>query len=140
MGNVSITSDGPDTPERIFGRRLRRERVKRGWRQEDLAVWAAGHGAVMHSSAIAKIEAGTRMVRLDHAVALAAALGVPLSRLLSDDDVSAKALRLEQVRAAQDAAMAESDAALERAVNLWRERRDLMRDLASEGALGEEES
>jgi transcriptional regulator with XRE-family HTH domain len=124
-----------ESPERIFGRRVRRERMRRGWRQEDLAAAVADGGISLHPSAYAKIEGGTRTVTLNEAVAITVALDLPVSWMLSGDDTADLEEQLERADAELKAAMAESDEALQRAVNMWLERRRLIRDLASEGQM-----
>jgi transcriptional regulator with XRE-family HTH domain len=123
-----------ESPERIFGRRVRRERMRRGWRQEDLAATVAESGISLHPSAYAKIEGGTRTVTLNEAVAITIALELPVSWMLSDDTADLEE-QLERADAELKAAMTESDEALQRAVNMWLERRRLIRDLASEGQM-----
>jgi transcriptional regulator with XRE-family HTH domain len=128
------SGEAEENPERIFGRRVRRERMRRGWRQEDLAAAVAESGISLHPSAYAKIEGGTRTVTLNEAVAITVALDLPVSWMLSDD-VADLEEQLERADAELKAAMADSDEALQRAVNLWLERRRLIRDLASEGQM-----
>ena len=123
-----------ESPERIFGRRVRRERLRREWRQEDLAAAVAERGISLHPSAYAKIEGGTRTVTLNEAVAITAALNLPVSWMLSGDGADLEE-QLERADAELKAAMAESDETLQRAANLWLERRRLIRDLASEGQM-----
>jgi transcriptional regulator with XRE-family HTH domain len=121
--------------ERIFGRRMKRERIRRGWRQEDLAAAVAECGVTLHLSTYAKIEGGSRTITLNEAMVIAGALAVPLHRMLSDDDVSELARRVDELRGDLDKAMAESDDALTRAVDIWKERRSLIRDLVSDGEM-----
>jgi transcriptional regulator with XRE-family HTH domain len=73
---ASVANAG-DYPERVFGRRMRQERLLRGWRQEDLAARVG-----LIPSAISKAEAGRRLIRLDEAVAIADAFGLPLGAML----------------------------------------------------------
>ena len=62
----------------FFARRLRARREQLGWSQAELAKALSGSGLTLHGSAIAKIEAGDRAVRIDEAVAIASALDVDL--------------------------------------------------------------
>jgi len=103
-----VANAGSD-PERVFGRRMKQERLLRGWRQEDLA------GRVgLIPSAISKAEAGRRLIRLNEAAAIAAALGVPLAALLTD--ASEREARIAEMRAEAVRLSDESDEALRRAV------------------------
>lgn len=54
--------------ERYFAKRLRTERDRRGWTQAELAERL---GVGMHWTTIAKIEKGTRSVRIDEAALIA---------------------------------------------------------------------
>lgn len=82
--------------EQIFAARLRRERLRRGWRQEDLARELERHGVTLHPSAIAKIERAPepdrgitpRAVRLAEAVVIARVFGMTVEAMLRDDDLS----------------------------------------------------
>lgn len=101
-------------PERIFGRRMKEERERRGWKQADLADRLTKAGVPVIASAISKSEAGHRLVRLSEAVAIAAALGLPLSALLTD--TSGREDRIAELRAEAARLSEESDDALRRAV------------------------
>jgi transcriptional regulator with XRE-family HTH domain len=72
------------TIQEIFTKRLIAERERRGWSQAELSrrVTALGHN--LKKDAMSKIERGGREVTLKDAVALAAALNVPLPALLFD--------------------------------------------------------
>jgi transcriptional regulator with XRE-family HTH domain len=131
FADVENAQDAQDA-ERRFGVRVRQERLRRGWRQEDLAIRVAGEGVSLHFTAFTKIEAGQKRVRLTEAVAIAAALGVPLTYLLTTGDPSETARELEQVRAEFREASAESDDALARAAALWNRAQELTAVLASE--------
>jgi transcriptional regulator with XRE-family HTH domain len=98
----------------VFGRRVREERVRRGWRLADLAAAVAGHGVTLHLTAYAKTETGEREPRIGEAMAIAAALEIPLGALLIDS--SALEAEVERLRKASVAAGEESDNALRRAV------------------------
>jgi transcriptional regulator with XRE-family HTH domain len=70
------------TISQIFARRIREEREQRGWSQAELSRRVTALGHPLDKDAMSKIERGERKVSLDDAVALAAALGVPLPALL----------------------------------------------------------
>lgn len=101
----SLPAD-PVAAERIFARRLKRERLRRGWRQEDLAAELANLGLELHPSAIAKIEREPdpgkkiepRMIRLNEAVIVAKVFGLSLEEMLSDRDVADPVRELERLR------------------------------------------
>lgn len=62
---------------------MRRLREQRGWSQSAVATkLAAFHGIELHFSAIAKMEAANRLVRLNEAVALAEIFEVQLADML----------------------------------------------------------
>lgn len=94
------------TPERIFARRMKRERTRRKWRQEDLARQLSTLGLDLHPSAIAKMEREPdpdksiepRSIRLDEAAVIARAFSLGVDDMLSDNDIGAlevEAARLE---------------------------------------------
>lgn len=85
------------TPEARFARRLREERRAARMTQADLAARVSElRGSALDSSAITRLERAERSVRLDDAVYLAEALGVPLASLLSDGEEHDR--RLAQLR------------------------------------------
>lgn len=66
-----------------FGNRVRDEREHRGWSQADMAQMLLGKGIhPMHPTTIAKIEAGTRSVRINEAVGIAELFDVSLDTLV----------------------------------------------------------
>lgn len=67
--------------ESSFGARVRLLRMKQGWSQEHLARSLTEAGIAIHQTQIAKIEAGTRAVKLVEAVILARLLNVSLDAL-----------------------------------------------------------
>jgi transcriptional regulator with XRE-family HTH domain len=85
MGRKERTED-------YFRKRLRSERQLRNWSQSDMAQLLSDNGTAMHSTTIAKIEAGDRTVRIDEATAIADLFGVSLDALLGrkgmEDDQS----------------------------------------------------
>lgn len=85
---------GPSA-ERNFARRMKRERLRRDLRQEDLADRLVRLGVELHPSAMAKIEREPapdkniepRMIRLNEAVAIARVFGLSVDDMLAEDDV-----------------------------------------------------
>lgn len=66
-------------PHRVrFGAQVRRLRVEHGWSQEDLAERSG-----LHRNYVGGVERAERNIGLDNIVALANALGVPPSQLLT---------------------------------------------------------
>jgi transcriptional regulator with XRE-family HTH domain len=66
-----------------FGKRLKAERERRGWTQPQMANLLSEKGvAPMHATTIAKIEAGSRSVRINEAVGIADLFEVSLDSLL----------------------------------------------------------
>jgi transcriptional regulator with XRE-family HTH domain len=83
-GNALINAVGS---ERWLARRIRHERVARGWSQAGLSELMAASGHPLHQSAISKIEAppageGPRMVTIDEAIGFSKVFGIPLGELL----------------------------------------------------------
>jgi transcriptional regulator with XRE-family HTH domain len=76
MGNRKWTDD-------YFRKRIKTERERRGWTQAQMAA-ALDSKAVgsMHWTTIAKIEKGTRSVRIDEAAAIADLFGISVDALL----------------------------------------------------------
>jgi transcriptional regulator with XRE-family HTH domain len=74
--------------EEIFVKRMRELRQGRGWTQATLRDWMRVEGVDLHRSAVAAIEIGKRHVRLEEAHAIAKALNVPLSDLMTLPDCS----------------------------------------------------
>jgi transcriptional regulator with XRE-family HTH domain len=109
-----------------FRRRLKEERERRGWRQQDLAEKLAARKVYIHETAIAKIEKGTRYVRIDEAAAFADLFGI------STDAMLGRLVRLEirQARAlmlAADTAVRSSSALVDVALAV----RDRIDDLSA---------
>lgn len=66
-----------------FGERLKAERERRRWTQPQMADLLSDRGiAPMHATTIAKIEAGSRSVRINEAVGIADLFDVSLDSLL----------------------------------------------------------
>lgn len=87
MGNDAVT------PGAVFGRRMRQERERLGWRLRDLAGAVTELGIQLHPSAYAKMETGLREPDLTEAVTIAAALGQPLTAMLAAEagEIAARA-------------------------------------------------
>jgi transcriptional regulator with XRE-family HTH domain len=65
-----------------FRQRLRDERERRGWSQQKVADLLAAHGVYVHPTAVTKVEAGSRGIRLDMLWAFADIYGVSVDALL----------------------------------------------------------
>jgi transcriptional regulator with XRE-family HTH domain len=63
--------------ETSFGEKVRQWRRARNWSQEDLAERLRQHGFEMHQTTVAKIERGTRPLRVSEAAAIATIFRVP---------------------------------------------------------------
>lgn len=95
-----------------FRKRLKAERAAKGWSQADLAKMLSDKGIPVHSTTIAKIEAGDREVRIDEAAAMADLFGTSVDALLGrispglDSDIahSVNVLQETAQRAARDLA------------------------------------
>jgi transcriptional regulator with XRE-family HTH domain len=74
-------------------------REERGWTQPHLAQLLGERGLKTHATTVAKIEAGTRSVRINEAVALADLLDVSLDSLLGRRRFTADEWLTEDLRA-----------------------------------------
>src|SRR6476661_7860338 len=63
--------------EKNFGEKVRQWRRERNWSQEDVADKLRMQGFDMHQTTVAKIERGTRPLRVAEAAAIAAVFRVP---------------------------------------------------------------
>lgn len=73
--------------ERSIGRVIRAHRERRGWTQRDLATRMLDDGfSVMTQSTVAKVEVGTRPLRLAEFVGFAHALGMPWQAMLAQQE------------------------------------------------------
>ena len=73
-------------PGDTFAKCMRCERERQGLSQAEVARRMAGVlRAAVDPSTVVRIEQQTRAIRLDEAVAISWALGVPITALLSDD-------------------------------------------------------
>jgi len=95
---MRMTHDQLDYPaghtdvERLVGLRVRELRAARGWSQEALGRRMTSLGYPMHQTTVAKLEAGTRPLRVSELVALADILGVKPRGLLSPAPIDKSAL------------------------------------------------
>jgi transcriptional regulator with XRE-family HTH domain len=113
----------------VFGRRVREERQRKGWRLEDLAAAVSKQGVRRHLTAYSKLEGGEREPRLAEALAIAAALELPLGALVIDD--GGTEAEAERLRAASEAASRESSEALRRSIMLGNEAQRLIASAAT---------
>lgn len=65
-----------------FRKRCKLERERRGWSQADMSKLLAEKKIGISTTAVAKLEAGTREVKIDEAAAIADTFGVSLDSLL----------------------------------------------------------
>jgi transcriptional regulator with XRE-family HTH domain len=79
--SASNNKAGKGTARALFAQNLRTARKQSGLTQEKLAELAD-----MHPTYIADVERGDRNVALDNAEALAAAVGLPLWKMLEPSD------------------------------------------------------
>jgi transcriptional regulator with XRE-family HTH domain len=88
-----------------FGKRVKAERVLRGWSQAQMADLLKAHGIPMiHPTTIAKIESGARPTRIDEATGIADVFGISLDALLGRggmEDESSHSMTLLGDEAAQ---------------------------------------
>lgn len=84
-------------PADLFARRLRHERERLGISQAELARRVAELlDTNVDPSAITRIEHQVRAVRLDEAVAVSRALGLPLAEMISEDATAEKDAQLRR--------------------------------------------
>lgn len=72
-----------EDPEKVAGQHLKLLRRAHGWSQREVAERMRPHGYTWHQTVVAKIETGTRPLRLNEALDLAALFGVSLATLLA---------------------------------------------------------
>jgi len=70
-----------DHHEKILGQKVRQLRTERGWSQEQLAEKLNGLGWAVHQTTIAKLEAGSRPIRIAEADTLAVAFRLPIEAM-----------------------------------------------------------
>ncbi|MFF2060093.1 helix-turn-helix transcriptional regulator [Rhodococcus qingshengii] len=78
----------PSRVEDQFRKRIKLERTVRRWSQDDLAKRLVARGVAAHPTTIAKIEAGTRTIKLDEAVEIAALFDISLDELSGRGDIA----------------------------------------------------
>lgn len=71
-----------------FRKRIKLERTVRRWSQDDLAKRLVSRGVSAHPTTIAKIEAGSRAIKLEEAVEIAALFGISLDELSGHGDIT----------------------------------------------------
>lgn len=68
--------------ERRLGERIKADRIRRGWTQEECTQQLAKLGVNMHFTALARIEKAQRRIQLNEAAAILSALDIPLSEIV----------------------------------------------------------
>jgi transcriptional regulator with XRE-family HTH domain len=81
-GNEIVASTGG---EKWLRERIVTERKSLKWSQQDLAEALDKVGVPLHQTAISKIEAGTRAVRIDEAIGLAKVFDIPFGEMFLPD-------------------------------------------------------
>lgn len=127
--------------EQAFGDRVRQWRKARSWSQEDLAEKLNDFGFEMHQTTVAKIERGTRPLRVAEAVALAQIFGVPALSVFYGPGPEDEAMSVESMRElieTYEKALNESEERLEEAaktVAYWVRQRTAAVDAINAAAL-----
>lgn len=82
----------PRRVAKLLGERVRAERTRRGWTQDDLARRMSEQGFQMHQTTVGKLETAARPTPVEEVAALAILLDLSVSELLeaSPDDASLK--------------------------------------------------
>lgn len=94
-----------ETAEQRMGAWVKWARLQRGWSQRTLANHLHDKGVKFDQSAVARIENGSRAIRVDEADALARVFGVSVSEMLQPTKLPQEALRLlGEARSHQQAA------------------------------------
>lgn len=127
----------------VFVARMRRERERRGWSQATLAAEAAKRGANLHPTAVTKLEWAlqdtrrARTLRLNEALAIAAAFDLTPEQMLSDDDLIHGGGRLAEMHSDLQTLIAEQQAAHQSALaieeTITAKRAEIARALGVEG-------
>lgn len=129
--------------ERSIGRVIRAHRERRGWTQRDLATRMLDDGfSVMTQSTVAKVEVGTRPLRLAEFVGFAHALGMPWQAMLAQqeqllderDPLADLERRVGAAQALEDDALEQLREGVESMTALYAERRAERTALAREYA------
>lgn len=111
-----VTPTSQEAPSDVFARRLRTERERQRMTQAQLARGMADFlGTPIYTTVVTRIETGDRIVRLDHAVAAAATLQIPLQALISAEDATPAQDQIE-----------EAERELATAQQNWLEQRDVV--------------
>lgn len=120
MGNQKWSDDQ-------FGSRVRRGREDRRWSQAEMAKMLCDNGIEpMHATTIAKIEGGTRSVRINEALGIADLFGVSLDVLMGRNNEPADTDHLAfSLRLLRDTARASSDRSLDEAREIRQHLRDV---------------
>lgn len=96
--------------DKEFGKKLKAEREHREWTQPELAANLRNSGIqTMHPTTIAKIEAGTRSVRINEAIAFADAFDVSIDALLGRQEPDDSTLTYAMENASSFATRAERE-------------------------------
>lgn len=117
------------TPEANVGKRTRRHREQRGWSQEELGRRLGNYGFAMHQTTVAKLENGSRPIRLNEVQALADIFGVSPGDLFEEDtsvqnehEVAVAAREVQRASAALAEAARAMDAAASASIRAGVER------------------
>jgi transcriptional regulator with XRE-family HTH domain len=78
INNLALARQRHESWEKRFGEVVRGWRQDRNWSQDDVAEKLRHHGFEMHQTTVAKIERGTRPLRVAEAAAIAAVFGMPI--------------------------------------------------------------
>lgn len=78
INNLALTRQRHESWEKRFGEVVRGWRQDRNWSQEDVAEKLRHQGFEMHQTTVAKIERGTRPLRVAEATALAEVFDMPI--------------------------------------------------------------
>ncbi len=96
--------------DKEFGKKLKAEREHLGWTQPELAEHLRNTGIqTMHPTTIAKIEAGSRSVRINEAIAFADAFDVSIDALLGRQEPDDTTLTYAMENASSYATRAERE-------------------------------
>jgi transcriptional regulator with XRE-family HTH domain len=116
----------PKWIEDYFRNQLRDQREQKHWKQEDLADKLSAKGIPMHWTTVAKIEKGSRSVRIDEAAAIADLFGISVDAMLGRR-ARPRADQGHALTVAADTAIRSSDAL----INVMSAVRDRINDLSA---------
>jgi transcriptional regulator with XRE-family HTH domain len=110
-------------PEATAGRELKALRIARGWSQDETATrMTAGTGRPWHQTTIARVESGSRALRVNELAEFADLFGVTTAHLLfphiSLDEAEAEIARLEQAEKEAEQRASDLQPALQEAEDL----------------------